>query len=106
MTWLLGQLAWPGWAQVYPNILASIIWATPAFLTHHLLLRRHHRRLLDQHAAQTRAALAGLREQVTAHRDADLRHRNEMHAALVSVAARLDGITPSPPARGRRKAEG
>lgn len=105
MTWL-GPFAWPGWLAVWPNIVASIIWATPAFVAHHLLLRRHHRRLLDEHAAQMRAAFAGLREQVNAHRDADLRHRSEVHAAIVSVAARLDGLTPKPPARGRRKAEG
>lgn len=34
--WLLGA-----WGQVWPNLAASVIWATPMFVTHHLLLRRH-----------------------------------------------------------------
>lgn len=25
---------WPGWAQVYPNLLASLIWAVPGTLAH------------------------------------------------------------------------
>lgn len=28
-------------SSVWPNLVASIIWATPAFTAHHLLLRRH-----------------------------------------------------------------
>lgn len=32
---------WPGWAQLYPNLLADVIYATPAFVVHHVLIRRH-----------------------------------------------------------------
>lgn len=28
-------------AEVWPNIAASVIWAAPAFVVNHLLLRRH-----------------------------------------------------------------
>lgn len=31
---------WPGWAAVWPNILASLIWAVPGALAH-LRTRRH-----------------------------------------------------------------
>jgi hypothetical protein len=27
--------------EVWPNLLASVIWATPAFIINHLLLRKH-----------------------------------------------------------------
>jgi hypothetical protein len=46
MAWLLNA-----WSQVWPNLAASVIWATPAFVTHHVLVRRHLRRI---HAAVTR----------------------------------------------------
>jgi hypothetical protein len=50
--WLWHQLAWPGWGSVYPNLIASLIWATPAFVTSHVLHRRHvdrrHRELLNR----------------------------------------------------------
>lgn len=42
MDWLLSS-----WGQVWPNLVASVIWATPAFITHHLLVRRHLRRIHD-----------------------------------------------------------
>ncbi len=45
------------WGQVWPNLAASVIWATPAFITHHVLLRRHADRRhedLKNHIAQTR----------------------------------------------------
>ena len=29
------------WSAVWPNLAASVIWATPAFIGHHVLLRRH-----------------------------------------------------------------
>jgi hypothetical protein len=29
------------WEAVYPNLIASALWATPAFIAQHLLLRRH-----------------------------------------------------------------
>lgn len=58
MTWLAST-----WTAVWPNLLASMIWAAPAFTTHHLLIRRHidkqHRRLsrhIEQVASQTTSA--------------------------------------------------
>jgi len=29
------------WSQVWPNLLASLLWAVPGFTVHHLLLVRH-----------------------------------------------------------------
>lgn len=29
------------WSPIWPNLIASVIWATPAFTIHHVLLRRH-----------------------------------------------------------------
>jgi hypothetical protein len=42
-TWL-----WPGWDQVYPNLIASLIWAVPGALAH-LHTRRHLRALHRKH---------------------------------------------------------
>lgn len=38
--WLLNA-----WGQIWPNLAASAIWAPAAFVTHHLLVRRHLRRI-------------------------------------------------------------
>lgn len=52
MAWLADT-----WAATWPNLLASVIWATPAFTAHHVLMRRHvdrrHRQLLAAGAAAT-----------------------------------------------------
>lgn len=29
------------WSQISPNLQASILWAAPTFLAHHLSMRRH-----------------------------------------------------------------
>jgi hypothetical protein len=34
--WLLGA-----WGAIWPNLAASAIWSTPAFIAHHVLIRRH-----------------------------------------------------------------
>lgn len=34
------------WAQIWPNLAASVIWAAPTFVTHHVLLRWHLRRIV------------------------------------------------------------
>jgi len=31
------------------NIVASVVWVTPAFIAHHVLLKRHITRKLDEH---------------------------------------------------------
>lgn len=50
-------LLWPDfWQQVYPNILASLIWAVPGFLGQHFAMRRHHRRVLAEHVEAMRRA--------------------------------------------------
>jgi len=28
-------------ASVWPNIVASVLWGAPAFITHHKLMKRH-----------------------------------------------------------------
>ena len=45
MNWLSAT-----WAQVWPNLIASALWATPAFTTHHLLMKRH----INQRHQETR----------------------------------------------------
>lgn len=37
-------LGW--WLAIWPNLAANVIWMTPAFVAHHVLLRRHLRRHL------------------------------------------------------------
>lgn len=32
------------WGQVWPNLLANGLWGAPAFVVHHVLMRRHSRR--------------------------------------------------------------
>ena len=51
---------WPS-GGVWSNLLASLMWTGPAFVTHHVLIRRHHARTT---ARQT--------EQIKAHIDARL----------------------------------
>lgn len=47
------------WSAVWPNLLASVIWAAPAFTAHHLLIRRH----LDRRHQELQAVLtSNLRE--------------------------------------------
>lgn len=29
------------WTAIWPNLAASVIWTTPAFIVHHKLLKRH-----------------------------------------------------------------
>lgn len=29
------------WAAIWPNLAASVMWATPAFISHHILLKWH-----------------------------------------------------------------
>lgn len=82
----------PPFDSWWPNIIAAFAWATPTFVLHHALLRRHHRRSLVEHAAQVRAAFTELREQVGAQHDEDLHHRGELHAVLASVATGLEAL--------------
>lgn len=46
------------WSAIWPNLAASLIWGTPAFITHHKLMRRHvdrrHEDLKRHVTAQTR----------------------------------------------------
>ena len=44
------------WGQVWPNLLANALWVSPAFVVHHVLMRRHSSR---EHS-RTRAYLAEL----------------------------------------------
>lgn len=41
--------SWPN-GGVWANLLASLIWGVPAFVTHHRLMRRHH---VNETAKQT-----------------------------------------------------
>jgi hypothetical protein len=42
----MGHLLAGWWAAIWPNLAASLIWAAPAFTTHHVLIRRHITRTL------------------------------------------------------------
>ena len=44
-------LAWLNrdvWGPIWPNLIASLIWAPAAFLAHHVAMRRHHERVTDE----------------------------------------------------------
>lgn len=45
--------AW--WSQLWPNLLASVLWAAPGFTINHILLRRHHTRAIDAQTTQLKA---------------------------------------------------
>ena len=38
--WLSAEWHWY-WTSVFPNLVASLIWGLPAFVTHHVLIKRH-----------------------------------------------------------------
>lgn len=40
------------WTALWPNLVASALWALPGFTINHLLLRRHHQRTADQQTQQ------------------------------------------------------
>lgn len=55
---------WPA-GGVWSNLIASVMWGAPAFVMHHVLIRRHHERTVrDESARQT--------EQLKDHIDARL----------------------------------
>lgn len=61
--WLAGA-----WSAIWPNLAASVLWATPAFVTHHVLLRRHisrvHAQAAPDGAAGSVAAIPAPRKEV------------------------------------------
>jgi hypothetical protein len=42
---------WPA-GGVWPNLLASVMWGAPAFVTHHVLIRRHQARTTARQTEQ------------------------------------------------------
>jgi hypothetical protein len=44
---------------VWPNLVASVLWAAPAFTAHHLLIRRHTTREIDRQTDEIKAYVAG-----------------------------------------------
>lgn len=50
-----GGTFWGWFDAVYPNLAANVVWLSPAFIAHHVLLRRHinrkHDALTDQRKA-------------------------------------------------------
>jgi len=55
--------AW--WTQLWPNLIASLLWAAPGFTVHHLLMRRH---VSTETAKQTKAITARIDAAQEAHR--------------------------------------
>lgn len=49
-------LGW--WSALWPNLAASVIWATPAFVAHHRLIRRH----IDRQHARTQEHITAVTE--------------------------------------------
>src|ERR1041385_5379561 len=43
------------WTAIWPNLAANVIWMTPAFVVHHVLLRRHVTRRTRQHREEPHA---------------------------------------------------
>jgi hypothetical protein len=63
---VIWHLLWPDfWTAVYPNVLASLIWAIPGFTAQHIALRRHHRRVLTEHVDALRVAHDRLARKLT-----------------------------------------
>lgn len=46
--------AWPD-GGVWSNLLASLLWGAPAFITHHVLMRRHQTRTAQKQTEQLKA---------------------------------------------------
>lgn len=40
------------WTQLWPNIVADLLWALPGFTINHILLRRHHTTVVHQETAR------------------------------------------------------
>lgn len=51
------------WTAIWPNLAASVIWATPAFVLHHKWLKRHVDRRHDELAAHLTAAVDAVRRE-------------------------------------------
>jgi hypothetical protein len=47
------------WGPVWPNLVASVLWAAPAFTAHHVLMRRHTTREIDRQTVEIKAHLEG-----------------------------------------------
>lgn len=45
--------AW--WGQLWPNLLASVLWGAPGFTIHHVLTRRHVTAETDRQTEQLKA---------------------------------------------------
>ncbi len=64
MSTLSAFFAWPN-GGVWSNLLASLIWVAPTFLTHHTLMRRHQTKTIQVETAKQT-------EQLKAHIDAKI----------------------------------
>lgn len=45
-------------SEVWPNLVANVVWGAPAFVTSHLLLRRHITRTAQQPGAPEQTEVA------------------------------------------------
>lgn len=48
--------SWPD-GGVWANLLASLLWGTPAFVVHHKLMRRHHEKTVREQTVEQTADL-------------------------------------------------
>lgn len=55
MSAVLAYLNRDFWGPVWPNLVASVLWAAPAFTVHHRLMRRHTTREIDRQTAEIKA---------------------------------------------------
>jgi F0F1-type ATP synthase membrane subunit b/b' len=101
---------WPGWDAVWPNVVASILWATPAFVAHHWLMRRAHARALAQHLDDIRDELSTYTTEAANHRSAlvgaiaDAMVARTRAATSARAAAATAPTAPTPKRAPRRKA--
>lgn len=51
---------------MYPNVLASLLWATPAFIGQHVAMRRHHNRVLREHIEALRRTETAIADRIAA----------------------------------------
>lgn len=48
------------WGPIWPNLIASVLWAVPGFTVHHVLMRRHTTRALDAQTVELKAHATAL----------------------------------------------
>lgn len=98
----LALFAWPGWSNVYPNLIASIIWGPLVVAGHFVLSRRSRGRAL---AHQATHMVEGFAREHALQTDRLIEHVSAVHAKQTDLvlehvtAANVElakALTPTP----------